>query len=177
MSEPRLSYLRVIRLSVPVMMAQAAIAATGVVDTAVMGLAGTKADLAAIAIASSIFSFLYWGFGFLRMSTTGLVAQAQGRGDVSAARAVVQRALCLGLALGLLLLVVAPFARTAVFFPFGATASPGTFGGLGAGSTMFCVDPERDLVFVCLTAGVLEDSRHFERMALLSDLALAAVAD
>ena len=123
MSEPRLSYLRVIRLSVPVMMAQAAIAATGVVDTAVMGLAGTKADLAAIAIASSVFSFLYWGFGFLRMSTTGLVAQAQGRGDASAARAVVQRALCLGLALGLLLLVVAPFVRTAVFFPFGATAS------------------------------------------------------
>jgi CubicO group peptidase (beta-lactamase class C family) len=61
--------------------------------------------------------------------------------------------------------------------PFGATASPGSFGGLGAGSTMFCVDPERELVFVCLTAGVLEDSTNFERMARLSDLALAAIID
>jgi CubicO group peptidase (beta-lactamase class C family) len=61
--------------------------------------------------------------------------------------------------------------------PFGATASPRTFGGLGAGSTMFCVDPERDLTFVCLTTGILEDSRNFERMARLSDLALAAIVD
>jgi CubicO group peptidase (beta-lactamase class C family) len=61
--------------------------------------------------------------------------------------------------------------------PFGATASSATFGGLGAGSTMFWVDPERDLVFVCLTSGVLEDSRNFERLHRLSDLVLAAVVD
>jgi CubicO group peptidase (beta-lactamase class C family) len=61
--------------------------------------------------------------------------------------------------------------------PFGATASSGTFGGLGSGSTIFWVDPRRDLTFVCLTSGVLEDSRNFERMQRLSDLALAAVVD
>jgi CubicO group peptidase (beta-lactamase class C family) len=61
--------------------------------------------------------------------------------------------------------------------PFGLTASADTFGGLGAGSTMFWVDPWRDLVFVCLTTGLLEDSRHFERMQRLSDLVLAAVTD
>jgi CubicO group peptidase (beta-lactamase class C family) len=61
--------------------------------------------------------------------------------------------------------------------PFGLTASPGTFGGLGAGSTMFWVDPQRELAFVCLTTGVLEDSRNFERMQRLSDLVLAAVVD
>jgi len=61
--------------------------------------------------------------------------------------------------------------------PFGATASSDTFGGLGAGSTMFWVDPQRDLIFVCLTSGVLEDSRNFERMQRLSDLVLAAVTD
>jgi CubicO group peptidase (beta-lactamase class C family) len=59
--------------------------------------------------------------------------------------------------------------------PFGATPSPASFGGLGAGSTMFWVDPEREVVFVCLTTGVLEDSSNFERMARLSDLALAAI--
>jgi len=61
--------------------------------------------------------------------------------------------------------------------PFGLSASPGTFGGLGAGSTVFWVDPRRELVFVCLTTGLLEDSRHFERMQRLSDLVLAAVVD
>lgn len=61
--------------------------------------------------------------------------------------------------------------------PFGLTASPRSFGGLGAGSTMFWVDPERDLVFVCLTAGLLEESRSFERLQRLSDLVLSAVAD
>ena len=61
--------------------------------------------------------------------------------------------------------------------PFGVTASSDTFGGLGAGSTMFWVDPQRDLAFVCLTTGVLEDSRNFERLARLSDLVLSAVTD
>jgi len=61
--------------------------------------------------------------------------------------------------------------------PFGVTASNDTFGGLGAGSTMFWVDPQRDLIFVCLTTGILEDSRNFERLQRLSDLVLAAVTD
>ncbi|HJP40078.1 MAG TPA: serine hydrolase domain-containing protein [Dehalococcoidia bacterium] len=61
--------------------------------------------------------------------------------------------------------------------PFGATASSRTFGGLGAGSTMFWVDPARDVTFVCLTTGTLEDSSNFERMHKLSDLALAALTD
>jgi CubicO group peptidase (beta-lactamase class C family) len=60
--------------------------------------------------------------------------------------------------------------------PFGLTASPSTFGGLGAGSTIYWVDPERELVFVCLTTGTLEDSRNFERLQQLSDLALSTVA-
>jgi CubicO group peptidase (beta-lactamase class C family) len=61
--------------------------------------------------------------------------------------------------------------------PFGATTSPGSYGGLGAGSTMYWVDPEREVVFVCLTTGVLEDSTNFERMARLSDMALAALLE
>ncbi len=71
------------------------------------------------------------------------------------------------------------FLRGARFFPmpFGATASPSSFGGLGAGSTMYFVDPERELVFVCLCAGILEDSNNFERLARLADLALGSVTD
>ena len=61
--------------------------------------------------------------------------------------------------------------------PFGLTTSPGTFGGLGAGSTMFWVDPERDLTFVLLTAGLLEEGASFLRHQRLSDLVVSAVID
>lgn len=60
---------------------------------------------------------------------------------------------------------------------FGLTSSPRTFGGLGAGSQMFWVDPERDLTFVCLTAGLLEETRFLDRSQRLSDLVQAAVID
>lgn len=118
----QLSRSRVLRLAVPVMLAQAAIAATGVVDTAVMGLYGDKSDLAAVAVASVAFSFIYWGFGFLRMSTTGLVAQALGRNDTAEARATLQRGLLLGAGFGLTIFAVSPFLRGVIFSPFGAEA-------------------------------------------------------
>jgi len=58
--------------------------------------------------------------------------------------------------------------------PLGLTTSPGTFAGLGAGSTMFWVDPERDLTFVCLTAGLPEEGASLLRFQRLSDLVVAA---
>ncbi len=112
-----------IRLAIPVMLAQAAIATTSVVDTAVMGLRGTKADLAAVAVASVAFSFIYWAFGFLRMSTTGFVAQALGANDEGRARAVLQRALLLGGILGLLLWSLSHVLPSVAFPPFGVDAS------------------------------------------------------
>jgi len=120
MTQLRLTRLNVLRLAVPVMLAQAAIAATGVVDTAVMGLYGDKSDLAAVAVASVAFSFIYWGFGFLRMSTTGLVAQAMGRGDASEARATLQRGLLIGAGFGLIIFLLSPLLARIVFAPFGA---------------------------------------------------------
>ena len=54
---------------------------------------------------SMIFAFLYWGFGFLRMGTTGFVAQAHGRDDGIEIRAVLARALLVGLAAALMLIV------------------------------------------------------------------------
>ena len=61
--------------------------------------------------------------------------------------------------------------------PHGLTASPGTFGGMGAGSTLFWVDPERDLTFVFLSAGLLEDGRSILRHQRLSDMVIASVVD
>ncbi|MDV8079566.1 serine hydrolase domain-containing protein [Rhodococcus sp. IEGM 1370] len=56
---------------------------------------------------------------------------------------------------------------------FGAAASPRTHGNYGAGSTLFWVDPERNLTFVCLTAGVMEEGDNLARFQRLSTMATA----
>ncbi len=57
---------------------------------------------------------------------------------------------------------------------FGQLSSPETFGNYGAGSTMFMVDPEADLSFSFLSAGVMTQAANIERMGKLSDIALSA---
>ena len=107
-------------LAVPVMLSQAAIASTGVVDTAVMGLYGDKFDLGAVGVGAVVMNFLYWAFGFLRMSTTGLVAQAAGADDRVETRSILQRALLLGGLLGAVILALSPLLRLVIFDPFSA---------------------------------------------------------
>lgn len=78
----------------------------GLVDTAVIGHTGSVMDLGAIALGALIFNFVYWAFGFLRMGTTGFVAQASGARDEPEVRAAVGRALVLAALLGVTLLAL-----------------------------------------------------------------------
>ncbi len=57
---------------------------------------------------------------------------------------------------------------------YGTLSSPGTFGNYGSGSTLFWVDPERDLTFVYLSAGVMQPAPNIERFQRLSDIAISA---
>jgi CubicO group peptidase (beta-lactamase class C family) len=61
--------------------------------------------------------------------------------------------------------------------PLGINTSPYTFAGLGAGSTMFWVDPERDLSYVFLSAGLMEEGRSFLRHQRLSDMVVSSIVD
>ena len=58
---------------------------------------------------------------------------------------------------------------------FGTLTSPRTFGGRGAGSSLFWVDPERDVTFVFLSAGVMNEGQDIVRCQRLSDIAVSAV--
>jgi CubicO group peptidase (beta-lactamase class C family) len=60
---------------------------------------------------------------------------------------------------------------------FSVMNSPRTFGGFGAGSTGFTVDPERELTLAFLSTGLMEDSYHFERIARMATLVLAAITE
>lgn len=58
---------------------------------------------------------------------------------------------------------------------FGTQTSPETFGNYGAGSTLFWVDPELDLTFVCLSTGLLPSNQNIVRFHRLADIAVSAV--
>ena len=101
-----ITYRYLLEKAWPIILANAAVPLLGLVDTAVIGNVGTVTDLGAIAFGALIFSFVYWSFGFLRMGTTGSVAQALGAVDQTEIRAVLGRALILAVALGLMLIMM-----------------------------------------------------------------------
>ena len=91
---------RATALAVPIMLANVGTSLSGVADTAVMGRMDSPLHLSATAIGATLFSTLYWAFGFLRMGTGGLVAQAFGARDAEEQRRVAVRAIALGAAIG-----------------------------------------------------------------------------
>ncbi|MFM0052239.1 MATE family efflux transporter [Caballeronia grimmiae] len=91
---------RVLTLAFPIVLANLTQPILGAVDTAVAGHLDGPQYLGGVALGGLVFSFVFWGFGFLRMGTTGLVAQAFGARDAAAVRASVMRALMLALAIG-----------------------------------------------------------------------------
>jgi len=105
MSELLVSKRSVLRIAWPIIVANISIPLLGMVDTAVVGNLGNAALIGAIAVGSLVFGFVYWGFGFLRMSTTGLVAQADGSGDEAQTHMAFYRSACLALGIAVLILL------------------------------------------------------------------------
>lgn len=97
---------RVWSLTWPVVLANLTTPLVGAVDTAVMGRLPDPAFIGAVAVGATVFNAIYWMFGFLRMGTTGLVAQAHGARDVGELSAITLRAVAVAAALGLSLIVL-----------------------------------------------------------------------
>lgn len=95
-SDAEISHKRLLRIAFPMVIANATVPLLGAVDVAVIGQIGLAARLGAVGLGAIILTILYWIFGFLRMSTSGLAAQAQGAGDLAARSAVLLRALLIG---------------------------------------------------------------------------------
>lgn len=86
----------VMTLAAPVIISNSTVPLVGIVDTAVMGRMGSPEWVAATAVGAIIFSSIYWVFGFLRMATGGLVAQAYGADNTRNIGRITVRALLLG---------------------------------------------------------------------------------
>ena len=100
------NHRRVWRLAGPVILSNITTPLLGAVDTGVVGRLPDAALIGGVALGSLIFNFVFWGFGFLRMGTTGLTAQAVGADDRIELRAIFLRSLALAAGIGVLLVVL-----------------------------------------------------------------------
>jgi len=105
-SVDRLTHRRVLKIAFPIVLSNATVPILGAVDTGVVGQLGLAAPIGAVGIGAVIIAAIYWIFGFLRMGTTGLVAQARGAGDRAETGALLMRALMLGAAGGVVFILL-----------------------------------------------------------------------
>ena len=99
---------RIWQIAWPAILSNLSVPLLGLVDTAILGHLESTVYLGAVAIGASILSFMYWGFGFLRMGTTGLVALAVGAGDRERQLVIIGQSLMLALALAALVILSHP---------------------------------------------------------------------
>lgn len=102
----RLGHAQVLAIAVPIILANVTTPLIGLIDTAVLGQLGDPHYIGGVALGAMIFNLLYWGFGFLRMGTTGLTAQAEGSGNRKETAATLMRALLIAGIVGLALLLL-----------------------------------------------------------------------
>lgn len=98
----------ILKLAVPSILANITVPIVGMVDVAVAGHLDANAAtmIGGIAIGSMLFDLLYWNFGFLRVGTGGLAAQAYGRGDRKECARILARAVGIAMACALVLIAI-----------------------------------------------------------------------
>ena len=94
---------QVLKLAIPSIFANITVPWVGMVDVAIAGRLGEAALIGAVAVASMLFDLLYWNMGFLRVGTSGMVAQAYGKGDFSEAMRVFVQGIFTSLAIAVVI--------------------------------------------------------------------------
>ena len=110
-SSPKFSKKQIILLSIPVFFSNLAIPLVGIVDTGLMGNLGETKYLAATSIATSVMTMIIWSFGFLRMGTVGIVAQAYGKSDYREIVKTLLRNFILAIIIGFVIIISTPLLK------------------------------------------------------------------
>ena len=116
-----LTHRAVLSMSIPIILSNITTPLVGAVDTAVIGQLGNPATLGGVAIGAQVFQLLFWTFGFLRMGTSGLTAQAKGAGDTTEIAATLERALLVAVALGAVLIALQWFIASPLLWAMGGS--------------------------------------------------------
>ncbi|MCR4916045.1 MAG: MATE family efflux transporter [Prevotella sp.] len=106
----------ILRLALPSIVSNITVPLLGLCDVTIMGHVGGATNIAAIAVGSMIFNVMYWLFVFLRMSTSGLTAQAYGAARWDLTRATLRRGMTMALGFGLAIVVLQVPLRSLTFW-------------------------------------------------------------
>ncbi|SDY12646.1 MATE family efflux transporter [Citreimonas salinaria] len=104
-SDP-ITHRRILKIAIPILLANVTVPILGAVDTAVVGQIPAPEPIAAVGVGAIILTAVYWIFGFLRMGTAGLTAQAAGADNRPEVAALLTRSLMIGLVGGAVLIVL-----------------------------------------------------------------------
>lgn len=102
------SWRHIWSISWPVFLANITFPLVGAADTAMMGRLDNASFVGGVALGTLVFNFIYFGFGFVRMCTTGLVAQAHGRGADGEIENHMVRGLIVALSIGFSFVIATP---------------------------------------------------------------------
>ena len=116
-----ITHARVFGIAAPTMVANLTTPLLGIVGTAVIGRLGQAHLLGAVAMSALVFDMIFWVFGFLRMGTVALTAQALGAADRTEERAVFIRALMVAAVIGLALVTIQRPLADAVYAAMGGS--------------------------------------------------------
>ena len=116
-----LTHRAVLAIAVPVMISNVSTPLIGIVDTWIVGRYPNATYIGAVAVGALVFTFVFWGFGFLRMGTTGLTAQAYGAGDQDELAAWLGRSLLIAAVAGVGLILLQWPIREIAFSLLGAS--------------------------------------------------------
>ncbi len=97
---------RILALAIPSIISNITVPLLGLVDVSIVGHLGSAAYIGAIAVGGMLFSMIYWVFGFLRMGTSGMTAQAYGRRDLYEVAMLFVRSVGISFGLAFLLILL-----------------------------------------------------------------------
>lgn len=97
---------RILHIAIPSIISNITVPLLGLVDVTIVGHLGSASYIGAIAVGGMLFNMIYWIFGFLRMGTSGLTAQAYGAHDLPEVTRILLRSLGISMLLALALLVL-----------------------------------------------------------------------
>jgi len=109
LTETAVSYRHILRMTLPLLIANLSVPLLGIVDTAILGHLDNALYLAAAALGAQVITGVFWIFGFLRMGTTGFTARALGEKNDAALNRALQQSLVFALVISVFILITGWF--------------------------------------------------------------------
>ena len=139
---------QILQIALPSIVSNITVPLLGMVDVAIVGHMGSPVYIGAVAVGSMIFSLIYWLFGFLRMGSSGLTAQALGRRDLTEVTRLLVRSVSIALGIALLMIILQVPLKWLMFWLIGPTPDVAPFAstyfniviwGAPASLALFCL--------------------------------------